>query len=230
MDASWQSDGVTLYLGDCLEVLPSLGTVEWDLVATDPPYIVAVNSSAYGKNNPWADMVNAAWWFAQWMRQCRRILKPTGALWSFMNWKSLPIYQKAAFEADWKIESVLVWDKEWIGPGGSVGLRPSYEMVGLFPGDKFSIEDRGIPDIRRCAWSSFKPNGHPAEKPMALMRWLLEISGAASVVDPFMGSGSTIAAAVELGIPAVGIELDPGYFEIARKRIEQAQMQMRMAI
>jgi len=89
---------VKLYLGDCLEILPTIHTNSVDLVVTDPPYLVNVNSSIDGKVNPWADMMNATYWFKEWMTQCRRILKPSGAMWSFMNWKSLIIFQKSALD------------------------------------------------------------------------------------------------------------------------------------
>jgi len=218
---------VTLYQGDCLDVMREMPTGSVDAVVTDPPYITVVNSNVYGKTNPWADMVNAAVWFGAWMAECRRILRPTGALWACMSWKSLPIYMKAALDMRWKMESALVWDKEWIGPGGHVGLRPSYEMVGLFPGEAFAIADRGLPDIQRFKWSSFKPNGHPAEKPEALMRWLIEISGNAgdTILDPFMGSGTTGAACIASGRHFVGIEHDATWYAIAERRIADAQMQ-----
>ena len=127
----------------------------------------------------------------------------------------------------WSIESLLVWDKEWIGPGGMRGLRPSYEMVALFAGEDFSIEDRGLPDIRRAKWSSIKPHGHPAEKPEDLISWLVQISTKPGgvVVDPFMGSGTTGAAAVKVHRPFVGVEMDPEWFDIACRRIEEAQRQ-----
>ena len=61
--------------------------------------------------------------------------------------RSLPVVMKAAANADWSIVSTLVWDKDWIGPGGSVGLRPAYELVALLPMPDFAVPDRGIPDV-----------------------------------------------------------------------------------
>lgn len=214
-----------------MEILPTLATNSVDLIVTDPPYMVNVNTNINGKANPWADMVNASFWFSAWMSQCYRILKQDGALWSFMNWKSLPIYMKSSLDLSWGIDSVLIWDKEWIGPGGTKGLRPSYEMVALLPKEKFSISDRGIPDIKRCKWSSYKPNGHPAEKPEKLMKWIVEIStDNNTILDPFMGSGTTGVACVQTGRNFIGIEIEPKYYETAEKRIKEAQMQLRLGI
>lgn len=220
----------TLYCGDCLEILPTLAAGSVDAVITDPPYLVNVNSNLNGKSNPWGDIINAAFWFREWMTHCKRAIENDGFMWSFLNWKSIPIYQKAALDTNWNIESMLVWDKEWIGPGGSVGLRPSYELIALFGSEKFSIDDRGIPDIKRCKWSSIKPNGHPAEKPLKLIKWLLEISGGDLILDPFMGSGTTGVACVQTGRKFIGIEIDPRYFDIAVRRIKEAQLQIRMEI
>lgn len=217
----------TLYLGDCRDVLAQIGTGKVAAVITDPPYGINTKSDGSGKLNPWADLCNAAFWYADWLSVCRRLTAPAGCVWSFLNWRSLPTFQKAACDIRWAIESLLVWDKEWIGPGGSKGLRPSYELAALFAGEQFSIDDRGLPDIRRAKWSSLKPHGHPAEKPEDLMAWLIQISTKPGefVLDPFMGSGTTGAAAVKAQRPFIGIEMDEQWFSVACRRIEQAQRQ-----
>jgi len=105
-------------------------------------------------------------------------------------------------------------------------------MVALWVGDNFAISDRSIPDIRRSKWSSIKPNGHPAEKPLDLVKWLIEISTKSGdlILDPFMGSGTTGVACVQTGRNFIGIEIDEHYFNVARRRIEQAQQQMRLLL
>lgn len=73
-----------------------------------------------------------------------------------------------------------------------------------------------------------EPRVHPTQKPVALMRWVLDklnVPQGATVFDPFMGSGTTGVACVQTGRNFIGCEIDAGYFEIARKRIESAQMQ-----
>jgi DNA modification methylase len=111
-------------------------------------------------------------------------LNDSGALWSFLNWRTLTTYQKASLNARWKIESLLVWDKGCPGTGTRKGLRPSYEMVSLFCRENFAIADRRIKDIRQNQWGSAEPNGHPAEKPEELISWLIKISLPESGVLP----------------------------------------------
>jgi len=223
----------TLYLGDCLEILPTLGKV--DAVITDPPYGINTKSDGMGKLSPWGDLINSALWYVAWQRECKRLIEGplkdgSGCMWSFMNWRSLVTFQKAAMDQGWSIESLLVWDKQWIGPGGTTGLRPSYELVALYAVGGFSIQDRGLPDIQRWKWSSIKPNGHPAEKPIEGMEWLIKHSTAPGgiVLDPFMGSGTCGAAAQGMERGFIGIEQDANWFDIACRRIDDAQRQQRL--
>lgn len=209
----------TLYQGDCLEVLRELPSGSAAVVLADPPYSINTKSDGRGKLNPWADLCNAAYWYTAWISEARRILRPDGCLWSFLSWRSIVTFQKAACDARWPIESLLVWDKGWIGPGGFKGLRPSYELVALWAMPEFVIHDRTLADLQRFPWSSHKPSGHPAEKPRDLLRWLLEHSAPGLVVDPFMGSGTGGLAAAELGRDYVGIEQDPSWFALSQRQI-----------
>ena len=92
------------------------------------------------------------------------------------------------------------------------------------------IKNRGIPDIKSIQRSFHKPNGHPAEKPVDLLLWILKITAAETILDPFMGSGTTGVACVNLGRKFIGIEIEEKYFDIACRRIEREQMQVRMEI
>jgi site-specific DNA-methyltransferase (adenine-specific) len=219
----YYSDGrVTIYHGDALDVLPTLGGA--DLIVTDPPYTFGIGSTNKDgkKSGSWADLMNSASWYAMWLTECYRLTaNRSGAAWVFNSWRSFPVLARAASLAQRPIESLLVWDKEWIGPGGHRGLRPSYELVALFAQDGFSIADRGLPDIWRCMWSAHKPNGHNAEKPVALLERIISESGGGLVLDPFIGSGSTLCAAKRLGLEAVGIEWEERYAEIAARRLSQ---------
>lgn len=233
----YQDDAVVIYHGDALELLPELRGSSVDLVVTDPPYVIgAVSAGNMGsKAGGWGDMMNSARWFRDWYAMTRRVLKPTGALWTFCNWRSVPVVMRAAFDAEWSVASLLVWHKDWIGPGGSVGLRPSYEMVALLAGPEFSIEDRGIPDVWTHKWASFKPTGHPAEKPVELLSRLISESirypkakadwrahsDSTVVLDPFMGSGSTLVAAKARHYRAIGIEAEERWCEVAANRCRQ---------
>lgn len=221
----------TLYLGDCVELMPSvIPAMSAAACVTDPPYGINTKSDGTGKLSPWGDLCNSAFWYAEWLKTARSRLSLEGCLWTCLNWRSMVTFQKASCDIRWPIESMLVWDKKWIGPGGQKGLRPSYELVALFAGQDFSIDNRGLPDIQAFKWSGLKPTGHPAEKPVELMRFLIENSTKREelVFDPFLGSGTTGVAAVQAGRDFIGIEQDPDWFAAACRRIEDAQRQTEM--
>lgn len=214
-----------LIKGDALEKIKSIKNNSINAVIVDPPYMINTKSDHEGKLNAWADYCNASYWYEAWMRETQRVLKNDGCFWTFLNWRSFVTFQKASCNIGWAMESVLVWDKEWIGPGGSRGLRPSYELVALFAMPSFAIQDRGLYDIQRFPWSSIKPHGHPAEKPVNLLKWLIENSTAKGdiVADWFMGSGTTGEAAISTGRDFIGIEMSDKWMDVAKKRIEAAE-------
>jgi site-specific DNA-methyltransferase (adenine-specific) len=216
--------------GDCLDVLRETRSASVDAVICDPPYGINTKSDGSGKLNPWADLTNAAFWYREWIGECRRVLKPTGCLWSCLNWRSLVTFQKASCDLGWPITSLLVWDKEWIGPGGSQGLRPSYELVALWSMPDFAIVNRGLPVVQRFKWSGHKPHDHPAEKPVTLMRWLIEQSNARSVLDPFAGSGTVGEACLALGVNYVGVETDERWAAAAALRLREYESQQTLTL
>ena len=217
----------TLYKGDCLEWLVAQPDDGFDGAFVDPPYSINTKSDGDGKLSPWADYCNAALWYTTWIREARRVLRPHGALWACLNWRSQIPFQKAACDARWAIESMLIWDKDWIGPGGVSGLRPSYEMVALWLRESARVADRGLADVQTFPWSSQKPNGHPAEKPVDLARWCLSATvppgNGRRVLDLFVGSGTAGVAALALDFEFVGVELDEAWCERAARRLGQAE-------
>lgn len=232
----YEDDGVTLYHGDAIEVLPGLAE-QFDIVLTDPPYTFGLASTASeGKAGAWPDLMNNAFWYAHWLGMAQGLTRARqGSVWIFNSWRSFPVIARAASMIGWGIESLLVWDKQWIGPGGTRGLRPSYELVALLCHPGFQVADRGTPDIWREQWSSRKPNGHPAEKPLGLCRRILEAPGkdrvkvgdptrepAWSVLDPFCGSGTTLVAAKQAGLRAVGVESEERWCDVTAERLSQS--------
>ena len=229
MTPYYADDNVTIYHGDALEVLPTLANNSIDCVLTDPPYVIGAVSAGNmaSRSGGWQDMMNSAMWFSTWYRECGRILGHDGVMWSFLNWRTLPVVMRAAVDAGMPITSMAVWDKEWFGQGGSQGLRPSYEMVALLCRPDYAVPDRGVADVIRHKVGSFKPSGHPAEKPEGVMSALLTISAlpdGAVVLDPFMGSASSLAAARARGLRVIGIEADEKWCRYARDRLAQGSL------
>jgi DNA modification methylase len=211
--------------GDCREVMATLDAESVDAVVCDPPYMVGSISvgNASSKSGTWADMENSAYWFSAWMRECQRVLKPTGYLVTFGNWRSIPTLIRALSLIEMSATSCMVWDKEWIGPAYTNALRPRYEIVMFSAMPKARIPDRKQADIHSCKWmaGNMKTTKHPAEKPVELMRHICRLvtQPGGIVLDPFTGSGSTGKGAVLEGFRFIGIEREAEYVEIAKARI-----------
>lgn len=197
----------TLYLGDCRDILPTLGRV--DAVVTDPPYGFLSGASGQGAGklkNRTLNRANTAWDVAPEDSLLAEVIRSgdEAIVWGG-NYFSLP-----------PCRGLLVWDKQQPWPNFSaaeVAWTTLDRPAAMFRLSS-SLGDKG------------ENNPHPTVKPLELMRWTLGfVSQAKSILDPFMGSGSTGVAAVTDGRDFIGIEAEERYFEIACRRIEEAQKQ-----
>jgi len=211
----YQSDRVTLYNADCLDVLRELPAGSVDAVVTDPPYGIGKALVRGGGGGGWANMVNsgADKWdvrpqsivFDEMFRVSRQQL-----FWG-VNYFGLPPCNKP-----------LCWDK----------VRPNQKCVSEWEYAWTSLKGRAQL-FKHCANGGFvrkEPRLHPTQKPLPLMLWCLGFfPDAQTVLDPFMGSGTTGVACIQTGRKFIGIELDAGYCEIAKKRIQEAEARATVA-
>ena len=218
----WQLGEHRLVCGDCTDaatVARVMGGEKANGIATDPPYAFGLSSTANegSKAGGWHDMMNNASWFADRLRQWA-VVAPDCIWWMFCNWRTLPIVMKAGHDAKEAIVSVMIWNKDWIGPGGTRGLRPAYEMIALFANGNGKITDRGQPDVVTVGWSSHKPTGHAAEKPVELLAHLIGMIDGLIIFEPFSGSGTTIIACENLSRRCRACEISPAYVAVALER------------
>lgn len=198
----------TLYLGDSREIVPTLGELE--TVVSDPPYGMAFQSN-YRKDRHAAIANDDTTDLLQWA--CG--LTPSHSAYLFCRWDNLFDVQKP--------KSLVTWVKNNWSMGDLEHEHARQTEVALFyPGPSHDFPKGRPTDMIRAPRTG--NDFHPTEKPVQLMRAFIEWTRG-TVCDPFMGSGSTGCAAVAMGRPFIGIELDPAYFDIACKRIEDAQRQ-----
>ncbi len=228
----------TLYLADCMEVLPTLGRV--DAVITDPPYSsggqfrgdrMAATSTKYQGSEQKGiypefqgdtrDQRAYLTWCSLWLGIALSKTKPGGILVCFTDWRQLPTTTDAIQCGGWVWRGIGVWDKTEAARPQKGRYRNQSEY--FVWGSSGPLKDEGacLPGVFRYSAQSEKKE-HITGKPVALMRDLLPICGDV-ILDPFMGSGTTGVAAVQMGRQFIGIERDPTYFEIACRRIEDAQ-------
>lgn len=228
MEPYYQQDGITIYHGDCRDILPSIDTASVDLVLSDPPYGVGYVTARRSRNDPLVapiqgdESLNV---LADAMPQLDRMLRNDRHAYMFAS--AAKIGETCDLVADfWKVKNVIVWDK---GDAGSVGdLEAGYAVC--WEGIVYANKGRralsgGRPrSVYRYDWSGTRDPVHPTVKPVGLLSWLVAKSTDIGelVIDPFMGSGTTLRSAKDLGRRAIGIEIEEKYCEIAAKRLQQS--------
>ena len=240
-----QIGDATLYLGDCLEILPTLPKV--DAVITDPPYSsggafradrAGSTAKKYmgGHGRPAAveidvvgdsrDGLGWAFWATLWLTQCYRILGDGAPCVIFSDWRQLPNATNVLQAAGFVWRGVGVWAKPGYRPmAGRFAHQAEYFPWGTKGATPWDYSKECLPGVFDDAAPGARRE-HQTEKPVALLANMLKITpSAAIVVDPFMGGGTTGVACAQLGRKFIGIEIEPRYFDIACRRIERAYAQ-----
>lgn len=238
----YRDEQVTLYLGDCLEVMAGLEGGSVNAVLTDPPYSSGgrrENSRSIRKSMTRA--TDDADWirgdamstqgFVYLMRQCglqwRRLLTPGGHVLSFIDWRMAANLAAALESADLRQHPLLVWDKQQIGMGAIFRNRHEF-IVHMSAGTPAPPQRRDVPNV--LGFPPVRGGDHPTEKPIALLKTLLSVvvPPDGGVLDPFAGSATTLSAAKALGHQAIGIEADERFAEIAALRLQGIQPKQQM--
>lgn len=233
-----------LYQGEALTTLQGLPDESVDGILTDPPYSSGgvslgqkqrATSSKYQStgvtkrfpefSGDGRDQRSFLTWATLWMAECYRIAKPGTVAMVFTDWRQLPVMSDALQAGGWMWRRIAIWDKPSARP--SVGeFKNQCEFVLIGTKDKFEpVHKRCLPGIFRHSIVTGPKRRHMTEKPVPLLRNLLEITAeGGTILDPFMGSGSTGQACVETGRKFIGVEMSEDYFGIARDRLNELVM------
>lgn len=222
MKPYYADDSVTLYHGDCREVMPQLAPNSVDLVITDPPFSVPVKYQDVSGSFPrsWGDLLVMEPFFTEVFRGIRRAVRDGGQTYICCDGDTYPIFSKAAYSL-WPQSHLIVWYKP-TGRRGR-GWLHSHELVLHLRtaetqyADGFRQDVIGIMPVRTLN------RQHPAEKPGSLWGFLAAGMTKASytLLDPFAGGGSALDWAKANGHKGIGIEIEEQYCEVIAKRLSQ---------
>lgn len=239
MTPYYEGGGVVLYHADCFDVLHTLEGV--GAVVTDPPYSsggayrgdrVRSTTAKYVQSDrreravefsgDTRDQRSYCVWSAMWLNAARRACIPGATLATFIDWRQLPIMSDAVQAGGWVWRNVGTWWK----PGcrmqsGRFSSSAEYVIYGT---NGAALGGVGSPqNVFPCKID--RDREHVAQKPEAVMSWVLQLAPAAGVVlDPFAGTGATLRAAKRRGLRAIGIEVDERSCEIAARKLEAVRV------
>lgn len=205
------AEGVTLYCGDCREILPTLGNV--DAVVTDPPFGVG-----------------------NFVQTTGRLMGRGAGYGQPVKWNDKPPNPEIFDLLRNMSKHRIIWGANFFNcfedRGGAIVWVKRQHMPNFSKADIASCTHFQKTEIVEIPWTNFSvaqqaESDHPAERPVALYQWCINYlpPPCVSFLDPYMGSGSVGVAAVKLGRKFIGIEIEPKYFDIACRRISEALKQ-----
>jgi len=226
MKPYYEDSHVTIYHGDCREILPNLNKV--DLVLTDPPYFLPIQSYVRTRKNSYqkrmlGDLSVLKGYFKLVFDDLEEVLNENGTYYVFCDAKSYPIFWQVMFPLCRNVR-LLIWDK-LISYNGYT-WRHQHELIAWGELDKTNRIPTGDGDIIKCRGVLQANRSHPAEKPVEIVEKLINKHHTGIVLDPFLGSGTIAIATKKLGRKCIGIEIEEKYCEIAANRCRQMVMDL----
>lgn len=226
-----------LMLGDCLELMKEIPDGSVDLVVTDPPYKTITGGTCDGKRSkrPKGMLSGNKKLFdyqkinvQDWLPNVYRVLKPGSHCYIFTNSLNLTEMLVESQHVGFKLHNVLVWEKNNCTPSQFYMKNCEYILF-LRKGKAKWINNIGDSKTVHKFNNVIGNKVHPTEKPVGLIEFYVNNSSnlGDTVLDPFMGSGSTGVACLNAGRNFIGIELDEHYFNVAKERIEKADAELK---
>lgn len=217
---------IKLMQGDCLERMREIESGSVDMILTDPPYGMSFQSnrrvvkSKFDKINNDSN-VN---WLPELVSECHRVMRDNTSIYMFCSWHNIDVFKKEV-EKLFKIKNIIVWVKNNHGSGDlKDAYAPKHEFVIYAHKGRSLFRCKRVPDVMEYPKIHSAKLQHPTEKNIDMLSLFIANNSDKEqvILDPFMGSGSTGVACKNLNRNFIGIELDEGYFNIAKERIEKS--------
>jgi DNA modification methylase len=217
------TDLVTLYEGDCLDVIPTLDRVE--AVLTDPPYGISYQSNMRHKADRFDVIIGDDIPQVEWMPLCKPIVSEFGCVICFCEWRYAEQFRSGLIEAGFHVGAQLVWDRVVPGMGDPLSRpSPAHDLMWFAVQGKYVLPGARPSSVYRVQRLSGHHLEHPTQKPVPLMQKIIAdyTREGDTVLDPFAGSGSTAIAAMKENRRCILIEKDTKYCQVIRNRVARA--------
>lgn len=211
-----------LIQGDCFKVLDTLEEDSIDLVLTDPPFFIPTDQHYQSRikyQRKFSDLSPLRAFWTLFTSQIIRPLKKSGHFMTFCNCDSYPVFYEPMFNSFDRVKSII-WDKMDIGLGRIFRHRHELILWARNEGHKINHTGKIVADVIRAKATPSTKRVHPVQKPARLLMKLIEpvtLEGDC-ILDPFMGSGTTMEACQYLQRSCIGIEIDPNYCRLIKNR------------
>jgi len=238
---NWPNDFINqIICGDCIQVMQEIPDESIDLVVTSPPYNLknsTGNGMKDGRGGKWANAALQKGYshhddsmphdqYIEWQRKCLtemyRTLKETGAIFYNHKWRVQDglLQDRQDIVLGFPVRQIIIWKRK-----GGINFNkgyflPTYEVIYLIAKQKFILAPKANAHGDVWEFGQESNNTHPAPFPVSLIERVISSTTAETVLDPFMGSGTTAVASKMLGRDYIGIDISPEYCENARRRIE----------
>jgi len=220
-----------VYAMDALAFLRCLPNDSVDLIATDPPYGIGYESSWMtrmdGTPRKARTMFGPDVFDASWIVEAARCLKPSGALYLFTRWDVCHLWKAALEAAGLKVPQRIIWDKSHWGMGDLSYFGSQVEDLLFAVKDRHKLRyakrEGNLWNVWRGRVWEDGYRDHPTQKPLTLMAKIVRLSCPPNgiVLDPFLGSGTTVMAAKALSCHYIGCDIDPHWCDVTRQRLAQ---------
>lgn len=242
---AYEDDQSTILQGESLAVLQTLESESVDLVLTDPPYssggtfrqdrALMSQRAKYATTDAQHDLADFpgdnrdqrsfAMWATMWLSECWRVLAPGRACAVFTDWRQLPTMTDALQAGGFVWRGIGVWEKHAGRPNMGLHNGLAEYVVWGTKGPTDLGHDVYLPTVMKAAAPHTSTRIHLTEKPLGLLEQLVRLAAPGGLVlDPFLGSGTTLAAARSMGRRGLGIEITDHYASAAANRLRQASI------
>jgi DNA modification methylase len=236
----YEDSHITLYHGDCVEIMRAMEGVSVDAVITDPPYCsggsleAQKNQKAQGLRTATVQADGFEWFSADNMTtgglvwlvravlvESRRVMKANRSAFVFTDWRMVPHLAPALESSGLRYRNMIVWDKMSAGLGN--GFKPAHEIILEYTNGATEYATKDGQNVIRSRRVAASTRDHNCQKPLEVLAKLIDVAvpPGGTVLDPFSGSGSTLVSAKQRGRKAIGIELAESHCETIARRCAQ---------